>query len=625
MFYACALVCTILFTLPIGRSFGENLFSALRHHETPTVEQLLMRTKQAAGGSAWDRVHSLNITWKAQESGLPGSVYETDDLVGVRYRDRWDFGVRSGAFGFNGTIVWSQDSSGLSQIEEGHNTREGTINEAYRRSVAYWYPERWPATFEYKERKQEQGSEFHILKITPRGGRPFELWFDTSTYLLRRIVENTAIGVLNVWLEDYREIKNVKFAFVVRVKSSTGTENVYRAQKIVFNRPFSAARFDRPPPSLPDYSLGTPGSSVTLPMEVINNHTYIEGKLNGAGPYRFLIDTGWGTSSITPEVARALRLSTRGAQKTVGAGEGTAENAFTKLSKMQFGSVQLRNQSLLVTSAFDGKTRDGVNNFGGMLGYELFKRFVVTMDFERHTLTFSLPENFTAPGGMIVPFKLSNSMPLVHGEIDGVSGEFIIDSGFPGAIILYSNFVSKHDLANKFKPRFETITGWGIGGPVRAGVTRAGIFKMGDVNVSNSILTLSLLKSGTLADPYMAGAVGSEILKRFTVTFDYRRRQMIFVKNANYNTPDVFDRTGMYLNKAATGFEVMDVVVGGPADEAGIKVGDQILSLDGEPASRLSLPKARLKLKDAVNTRIKVTLKRASSTTDVVLVLRDLV
>ena len=257
MSYACAVVCTILFTLPIGRSFSQNLFSARHHHETPTVQQLLIRTKQAAGGSAWDRVHSLNITWKAREGGLQGLVYETDDLVGVRYRDRWDFGVRSGAFGFNGTIVWSQESSGLSQIEEGHDTREGTINEAYRRSLAYWYQERWPANFEYKERKQDQGSEFHVLKVTPRGGRPFELWFDTSSYLLRRIVENTATGTLNVWFDDYREVNNVKFAFLVRVRLSTGTENVYKAQTVVINRRFSAARFDRPPPPTP----GTTGTA----------------------------------------------------------------------------------------------------------------------------------------------------------------------------------------------------------------------------------------------------------------------------------------------------------------------------------------------------------------------------
>jgi hypothetical protein len=596
------------------------------HQENLALKQLLTRTKEAAGGSRWDRIHAVSIKWRALEGGLNGVVQENDDLVGVRYMDISDFGVRSGAYGFNRKIVWSQDSSGLAQTEEGADAREGTINEAYRRSLAYWYPERWGAQVEYEGQKQDGALRFHVLKITPEGGRPFELWFDGTTYLLTRIVEKTATGILSVWLEDYREIDNLKVPFLVRVRLPSGGENVYRAEKVEFNVRLPDTRFDIPPPPPPDFLLMGNVSSVTLPMDMINNHIYVSGKLNEHGPYRFLVDTGWGTSSITPQVARSLGLSTQGAQKTMGAGEGTAENAFTKVAKMQFGRVQLLNQSLLVTSAFDGKTRDAVGDFGGLLGYELFKRFVVSLDFERKTLTLTLPSRFAYRGeGTIVPFKLSNTIPLVRGEVDGIHGEFIVDSGFPGSVILYQNFVAKNDLATKLKPKFETITGWGIGGPVRAGVTRVRIFKVGEVTASDSVVTLSLLKAGTLGDPHLAGAIGSEMLKRFNVTFDYSRREMIFVRNVNYGKPEVFDRSGMYLNKGPGWFDVVDVVASGPADEAGIRIGDRILSIDGKGANKLSLPEVRLKFKGPVNTRIKVITKRGQSATHAMLVLRDLI
>ncbi len=52
-----------------------------------------------------------------------GGVDETDDVVNVRYADSSQFGVRSGAFGFNGKIVWSQDSSGQAQAEESSEAR----------------------------------------------------------------------------------------------------------------------------------------------------------------------------------------------------------------------------------------------------------------------------------------------------------------------------------------------------------------------------------------------------------------------------------------------------------------------------------------------------------------------
>jgi C-terminal processing protease CtpA/Prc len=81
--------------------------------------------------------------------------------------------------------------------------------------------------------------------------------------------------------------------------------------------------------------------------------------------------------------------------------------------------------------------------------------------------------------------------------------------------------------------------------------------------------------------PYVAGNVGAGVLKRFNITFDYPHQQLIFEPNANHDKPDVFDRSGMWLNQSADGFEVMDVIPGGPAATAGIKIGDRVLTIDG--------------------------------------------
>ena len=617
------LLLTMAYTIPGGAPVTPSMIPV---QERATLQEVLARTKAAAGGAAWDKIHTMRIRWEAEEGGLKGTVDETDDLVAVRYADAWDFGLRSGAFGFNGKIVWSQDSSGLSQVQEGSDAREGATNEAYRRSLAYWFPERWRAKLEYKGEEQDEGLRFFVLKVIPERGRPFELWFDSKTYLLARIVEMTAIGPLRVFLSDYRESDNLRVAFHVRVQLPTGSENVYRAQKIEFNSRVADSRFNIPGPPPPDFRLRRNASLVTLPMELINNHIYVSGWLNGQGPFRFVVDTGWGTTSITPEVANRLRLVVQGTQKTMGAGEGTAENRFTKVASIRFGDAQLRNQSLLVTSAFDGRTRDAVGNFAGLIGYELFKRFVVKLDFERRTLTLFLPSRFLPRGrGTIIPFKLSNTIPLVSGEVDGFKGEFIVDSGFPGSVILYQSFIAKNDLLTKFRPKFEAITGWGIGGPVRNAVTRARIFRLGKETIPDLVVPLSLLKKGTLANPYLDGAIGSELLRRFTVTFDYSRREIHLERNTNYDEPEIFDRSGMYLNKRPGWFEVVDVVKGGPADEAGVRAGDRIISMDGKKASALTMPEVRSKLRGPVTTRISLVLERGNSRHRVVIVLKDIV
>ena len=594
--------------------------------EQITLAEVLARTKLAAGGTAWDGVRTMRIRWEAEEGGLKGTVHEIDDLFGMRYVDAWDFGVRSGAFGFNHKIVWSQDSSGISQVQDAVDARQGVTSEAYRRSLAYWYPERWRAQMEYAGEQQDGELRFLVLRIKPEGGRPFELWFERSTYLLARIVEMTATGPLRVFLSDYREIDRVKVAFQVRVQVSTNNQNIYRVKEVELNSQVADSGFNIPKPPPPDFVFERNVSSVTLPIDLVNNHIYVTGWLNGQGPFKFVLDTGWGTSSITPEVAKRLGLMTRGAQKTIGAGEGTAEIKFTKVARMRFGGVQLRNLPLNVTSAFDGKTRDAVSNFGGLIGYELFRRFVVKLDFERQRLILILPSRFSHPERVTtIPFKLSNTIPLVRAEVDGFEGEFLVDSGFPGSVTLYHGFIEKNQLLTKFKPKFEAITGWGIGGPVRAGITRAEIFKVGEETIHDLVVTLSLIKKGTQANSYLAGTIGSELLRRFTVTFDYGRREMYLERNANFEEREVFDRSGMYLNKGRAWFDVVDVVKGGPADQAGIRTGDKIVSMDGKRASAWTMPNVRSRLRGPVETRINLILERDNSRRRVVLILKELI
>jgi predicted aspartyl protease len=622
--------CLLFITIQIsfsGISLIPNASSGTQDQTNLTLKELLVRTKQAAGGNEWDRVRAIRIRWNAREGGLNGVIDEADDLVGVRYRDNSDFGVRSGSYGFNRKLVWAQDSSGLSHVEESSEAREGTINEAYRRSLVYWYPERWPAEVDYKGEKQDSGLSFHVLGITPEGGRPFELWFDETTYLLARIVENTGTGMLKVFLSEYREIEKLKVPFLVRVQLSNGAENAYRVEEFKVDPPLTETYFNVPPPPPPDFVLSGNASSVTVPFRLINNHIYISARVNGEGPYSFVVDTGWGTSSITPEVARSLGLQVRGSQKTMGAGEAVAEMGFTKVKKMQLGGLQLLNQSVVVTSSFDGKTRDAVNNFGGLFGYALFKRFVIRLDFGAGLMTLTLPAQFTHRGlGASVPFKLSKNIPLVRGEIDGVSGDFIVDSGFPGSVTFYGSFITKNNLVTRFHPRFETVTGWGVGGPVRAGVFRAQRFKLGEVSLNDLVVTTERVAiKGSHADPNLAGAIGGELLKRFNVTFDYSRQVMFLEKNRSYGRREIFDRSGMYLNKQSDWFEVIDVVAGGPADQAGIKTGDRIVSIDGKQASRLSAPEVKLKFKEPGRTRVTLIVKRNGSTRKVQLLLRDLV
>ncbi len=368
-------------------------------------------------------------------------------------------------------------------------------------------------------------------------------------------------------------------------------------------------------------------SSSVLPFDLIDNRIIIDVRLNGKGPFRFIFDTGAG-AVVAPEVVSSLGLKIENLQTgSGGVGEQVVERGETKISTVEVGPVRLADEEFGVLSFADTKYVFGAHRIDGILGFPVFKNYVVHIDYERRRLTFTPPAEFAYKGtGTIVQLDFDRHLPLVKGELDGVPGDFVIDTGARSALILYGPFVERNDLRAKYGARFEGVTGWGIGGPVRSQIVRVRTLKLGGVEVRDLVARLSLQKSGALTDTSRAALVGPDVLKQFTTIYDYSRRRMIFEKNSQYGRPDSYDRSGMWFGLAGDHFEVIDVVAGGPAADAGLRVGDQILEIDGQRAARLDLPAVRLRLKnDPPKKRVRLVLNRDGRRREVVLVLRDLV
>jgi hypothetical protein len=602
------------------------LFALASAGASPDAWEILAKAKQAAGGDAWDAVRSVHIHGKLATGGLTGPAESWDDTLKGRFVDRFALGPISGAQGFDGETVWTQDSSKQVHKEEGGEEREAAADEAYRRSLAYWFPERWAALVEYSGEKEANGRRFHTLRITPKGGRPFDLWVDAATYLFDRTVEKADIETRTTFFSDYRAVNGLKVAFAVRSTNGEAKyDQFFTVEKIEFNLPAEEALFRMPEPPPPDFAFVGGKTSSTVPFELLNNHIYVQVKLNGKGSYRLLCDTG-GANVVTPELAQELGLKPEGALQGRGVGEKSEDIGLVKVQTVQVGDASIANQVFAVFPMGSFASAEGVPQFG-LIGYEVFKRFVVKVDYENNLLTFTAPTAFRHEGkGVAVPFQFNGHIPQVDGEIDGIPGKFDLDTGSRNSLSLLAPFVEKHGLKARYTPKVEGVTGWGVGGAARALVTRAKVLRLGSVQVENPVTELSLQKQGSFVSPYVAGNVGTGVLKRFNITFDYGRQQVIFERNANDSKPDTFDQSGMWLNQVAATLEVVDVVSGGPAAEAGIGVGDRILAIDGRNIEQLSLPEVRQKFRNAPpGTKVRLTVQSRDGKRDVVLVLRALV
>lgn len=591
----------------------------------PSATQILAQAKAASGGDAWNRVHSLRLQGTIETGGLSGKVNALDDLFTGRSVSRFDLGPVSGAQGFDGTMGWSVSPGGEVAPSDSPAGKQSSATGAYQTARAWWFPQRWPAGIALDGTRRDNGKTYQVLTITPKGGRAFDLWINAATHLIAREVQDTAqAGVRETtYLSDYRTVDGIKLAFHQRYSNGKKQyDTVVQLDKAVVNVPVTAADFAMPHHKLSDFAFVGGGNVATIPFQLINNHIYIQVTVNGH-PLHFMLDTG-GANILTPEAAKRAGIASKGALQGGGVGKKSVNTGLGEVRNLTLGGkVTLRDQVFGVLP-LPGFSKVEGTAFDGLVGYEVFKRFVVKIDYAARKLTLMRPKDFKAAGaGTAVPFTFLGHIPGVKGSIDGLSGEFEIDTGSRAALTLWGPFVKDHDLARRYRASPETVVGWGVGGSASGRVARGDTLKLGSVVVHDPVLELSTATEGAGADKYIAGNVGGEILRHFTVTFDYANQRMYLKPNRDYGAPMDYDRSGMWVNAGGGGFEVKSVMPEGPADEAGIKPGDLITAVDGKPASSLSLSDVRRKLShEAPGTRVTLTLGVGKDARTVTLVLR---
>jgi hypothetical protein len=613
---SCAICALFAFALP---SFAADDAAAT------DPQAVLARIKAATGGERWDRIRSRHVTGKLAAGGLNGTAEQWDDIAAGRTFGTFKLGPLSGAQGYDGKVLWTQDESGQSRAETTPDAIEGTVSGAYRTSMAFWYPERRAGTVEYVARRTLNGHDDDVLRMSPSGGRPFEIWVNRETDLIEQLTEREATETRTETYGDYREVDGVRIPFSFRFSHGDPKyDQVLTVESVQFGIPLDEARFAQPTRPVADYTFAAGRASVEIPFKVYNGHIYLPVKIEGKGPFLMLFDSG-GANVLQPAVAKQLGLKVEGALGGSGVGEAKQDVGITKVGRIELGGIVVRDQVFATLDLQDFISRvEGLDQVAGLVGYELFKRFPVKIDYQHSRAIFYNPETFKYAGtGVRIPFRFKGHIPQVDGTVDGIAGAFDIDTGSRSSIDLTGPFVDKNNLAAKYASKHRVVSGAGVGGRAYSSLARAGALTLGDVAVTKPVTYLSQQKQGAFADVYVAGNVGYGVLKQFDITFDYPQQQLFFEKNADYGRPDVADRSGMWLERTKSGFEVVDVVTGGPAEEAGLKAGDVIVAIDGRPTSTWLLPDARLRLKAAEGTRVRVSIKGGKR--EIELKLRDLV
>ena len=93
-----------------------------------TAQEILEKSKQAMGGNAWDAIRTTHSTGKLVTGGLSGQGESWENNLNGHYADKYNLGPASGAEGFDGKVVWTQDSSGEPRVEGAEAARAGRLD-----------------------------------------------------------------------------------------------------------------------------------------------------------------------------------------------------------------------------------------------------------------------------------------------------------------------------------------------------------------------------------------------------------------------------------------------------------------------------------------------------------------
>jgi hypothetical protein len=367
-------------------------------------------------------------------------------------------------------------------------------------------------------------------------------------------------------------------------------------------------------------------STFTLPFHLVDNRVFIQVRLNGQGPFHFILDTG-ASGTIMRSTAQRLGLKITNESQQSGVGEKTVLAGETHVNEMQIGDAHFFDLDVGVLPGDDSAEVFGTQPLDGIIGLEVFQRLVVKHDYVNKLLTFTLPDRYTYAGkGSVIAFERPAQIPVVVAELDGIKGRFGVDTGARSALLLYGPWGDTNHLREKYHATVEGVTGWGIGGPVHSQLARAKRLKLGDAAVEDIVIRLSLQKGGVTTWSSMAGLIGPDVLSQFDVTFDYARKRIILEKNSDYGRHDSWDRAGMWLGQEGDHFHVLDVIADSPAADAGLKPGERVFAINGKPAATYFLPDFRDSMRRLpVGTKITFQVGKDEARRTVTLQLRDLV
>jgi hypothetical protein len=150
---------------------------------------------------------------------------------------------------------------------------------------------------------------------------------------------------------------------------------------------------------------GEEPKSFSVPFDTIKTqHMVVEAKINGAGPFRLIFDTGAPDSLVNNRLAKEAGLFPKDFKKPVLALFGSMGQF--KIKTLEAGDLKAEDLSVMVVDhPTVAAISDVVGPIDGIVGFTFFARYKMTIDYQKKVMTFT-PNGFTPPDTMKAIMKM---------------------------------------------------------------------------------------------------------------------------------------------------------------------------------------------------------------------------
>lgn len=360
-----------------------------------------------------------------------------------------------------------------------------------------------------------------------------------------------------------------------------------------------------------------------IPFDYENNFIILKVLFNDIFPLKFIFDTGAEHTILTQrEITDLLQINYERRFTLVGSDMSTELYAYLARGvKLTIHNMVAANRSILVLDEdyFRFEEYGGIQ-VQGIIGADLFRRFVVKINYRRKVITLYEPDYFHPPSDSRVielPLELHRNKPYLFANTSltkdtTIVGKYLLDTGASISLLLYTNSHPAFNLPAKY---IRSKIGMGLGGFLQGFLGRIDGIQVGGNELNGVITNFQELAPGvdTAFLNQRNGIIGNQILSRFEVTIDYIKGKLYLEPEKNYRSKFQYDRSGLII--AASGvnlnvFTVVDLIVGGPAADAGIQVGDEIRKINGLPTNFMHLADLSKRFQKKPGKKIKLVIKR---------------